>query len=313
MGFRSVVQGLRRVARSMALRIPALRGILEELQAYRHTFRFVPPGHFYSPLPSPEELRRDAPRLFRSPPTTIPGVDLNEAKQLELLAQISRFYPELRFPVEKSPAFRYFYDNPAYSYSDAICLYGMIRHVRPKRIIEVGSGHSSCVMLDTIDRHLDGDTQCTFIEPYPAKLLSLLRPEDLRRVTILEKRVQDVDLDPFLALERNDILFIDSSHVVKIGSDVNFLLGEVLPRLRPGVYVHVHDIFYPFEYPEAWIAEGRVWGEAYALRVFLIFNSSFEIVLFNTYLERFHREIFEREMPLCLRNEGGSIWLRRGG
>jgi hypothetical protein len=122
-----------------------------------------------------------------------------------------------------------------------------------------------------------------------------------------------VGLDPFLALERNDILFIDSSHVVKIGSDVNFLLGEVLPRLRPGVYVHVHDIFYPFEYPEAWIAEGRVWGEAYALKAFLTFNATFEIVLFNTYLERFHREIFEREMPLCLRNEGGSIWLRRLG
>ena len=98
------------------------------------------------------------------------------------------------------------------------------------------------------------------------ELLSLLRPEDLRRVTILEKRVQDVDLDPFLALERNDILFIDSTHVVKICSDVNFLLGEVLPRFRPGVYVHVHDIFYPFEYPEAWIAEGPRLGQAYVLR-----------------------------------------------
>jgi len=311
MGFRSVRQGLRRFARSLALRIPAVRDAFDELQMYRHTFRFAPPGHFYSPLPSRDELARDARRLFGPPSPTIPGIELNEAKQLALLEQIARYYSELPFPVVKCPAFRYFYDNLAYSYSDAIFLYGMIRHAKPKRIVEVGSGHSSCVMLDTIDLHLGSDVTCTFIEPYPAKLLSLLRPEDLGRVTILEKRVQDVGLEPFLALDRNDILFIDSSHVVKIGSDVNYLLGEILPRLRPGVYVHVHDIFYPFEYPEGWFAEGRVWGEAYALRAFLTFNEAFEIVLFNTYLERFHREIFERDMPLCLLNEGGSIWLRR--
>ena len=175
----------------MVLRVPAFRDTFEELQAYRHAFRFVPPGHFYSPLPSPEELRQDASRLFRSPPPTIPGIDLNEAKQLELLAQISRFYPELRFPVEKSPAFRYFYDNPAYSYSDAICLYGMIRHAQARSASSKWDRDiPRAVMLDTIDRHLDGDARCTFIEPYPAKLLSLLRPEDLRRVTILEKRVR---------------------------------------------------------------------------------------------------------------------------
>jgi hypothetical protein len=182
---------------------------------------------------------------------------------------------------------------------------------QPKRIVEVGSGFSSCVILDTAELFLDGKVECTFVEPYPERLLSLLRLEDRGRVQILVKRVQDVGLESFLALERNDILFIDSSHVAKIGNDVNYLLGEVLPRLRPGVYVHVHDIFYPFEYPESWIREGRSWNEAYILRAFLAFNLAFEIVLFNTFLERFHRGIFEREMPLCLRNEGGSIWLQR--
>jgi len=302
---------LRQVARSLALRIPALRETFDEVQAYRHLFRFAPPGHFYSPLPSPEELERDSPRLFGVPPPTVPGIDLNEASQLALLDEFSRYYLDLPFPVEKRHDFRYYFDNPAYSFSDAICLYGMIRHLRPKRIVEVGSGHSSCVMLDTSDLFLDGGVAHTFIEPYPEKLLSLLKPEDPRRVTILKQRVQDVGLAPFLALERNDILFIDSSHVVKIGSDVSYLLGEILPRLQVGVHIHVHDIFFPFEYPEGWIAEGRVWSEAYALRAFLAFNEAFEIVLFNTFLERFHRRLFEEAMPLCLRNEGGSIWLRR--
>jgi predicted O-methyltransferase YrrM len=306
-----MIRQLRRIARSVALRIPPVRRVVEELDGYRRTFRFVPAGHFYSPLPSPDEVTRDAGRLFGPPPEALPGIDLNEPAQLALLRDIARYYSALPFPAERSPARRYFYENGAYSYSDAIFLYGMMRHAAPKRIVEVGSGHSSCVMLDTAELFLDGQVDFTFIEPYPKRLLSLVRAADLDRVRILPQRVQDVALDPFLALERDDILFIDSSHVLKIGSDVHHLLTEVLPRLRPGVYVHVHDVFYPFEYPEEWIAEGRAWNESYALRAFLTFNSAFEIVLFNTYLERFHREIFERELPLCLKNEGGSIWLRR--
>jgi predicted O-methyltransferase YrrM len=311
MTLRSVRQRFRRIAKSLALRIPPIGKAVEELQSYRQTFRFAPPGHFYSPLPSPEEVSRDAGRLFGSPPEALPGIDLNEAAQLGLLQEIRRYYAALPFTSEKSVERRYFYENPAYSYSDAIFLYGMIRHAAPKRIVEVGSGYSSCVMLDTAELFLDGRVDFTFIEPYPGRLLSLLRPEDLGRVKILAQRVQDVALEPFLALERNDILFIDSSHVMKIGSDVHHLLTEILPRLRPGVYVHIHDVFYPFEYPEEWITGGRAWSEAYGLRAFLTFNDVFEIVLFNTYLERFHRDIFERDMPLCLTNEGGSIWLRR--
>ncbi len=311
MGIQSVRQRLRQMAKSLGLLISPFRKSLEELHAYRRVFKFVPPGHFYSPIPSLDEVKRDARRLFGPPARTIAGIDLNEAAQLALLDDIKRYYRDLSFPDKKSPGFRYFYQNLTYSFSDAIFLYGMIRHARPRRIVEVGSGSSSCVMLDTIDLHLDHQVTCTFIEPYPDRLLSLLRPQDLGRVTILQERVQDVDPEPFLALDRNDILFIDSSHSVKIGSDVTYLLGEILPRLRPGVYVHFHDIFYPFEYPEEWVADGRAWNEAYALRAFLTFNDTFEIVLFNTYLERFHREVFERDMPLCLRNEGGSIWLRR--
>jgi hypothetical protein len=99
--------------------------------------------------------------------------------------------------------------------------------------------------------------------------------------------------------------------VSKIGSDVNHLFFEVLPRLARGVYVNFHDVFHPFEYPRSWIYEGRAWSEAYLLRSFLTFNHEFEVVLFNTFLETFHEPWFREHMPLCLENPGGSIWLRR--
>ena len=153
---------------------------------------------------------------------------------------------------------RYFFENPTYSYSDAICLYGMIRHVRPRRIIEVGSGYSSCVMLDTNELFFDNRIECTFIDPYPERLQSLIRKDDHARIAIVPKRVQDVAPRRFHEQAANDILFIDSTHVAKIGSDVNHIIGNILPVLRPGVYVHFHDIFYPFEYPLEWLDEGRV-------------------------------------------------------
>ena len=272
---------------------------------------FVPPGHFYSPLPSIEDIRRNEARLFAPPPRELPGIALNEAGQLALLAEFQSYYDAQPFTPERSPGLRYFFENPAYSYSDAIFLHCMIRHVRPRRIIEVGSGYSSCVTLDTNERHFDNSIACTFIEPYPELLRSLVRPDDLPRIEILERGLQDVELSRFRALEANDILFIDSTHVAKIGSDVNYIFAQILPALQPGVYVHFHDIFYPFEYPKAWVLEGRGWTEDYMLRAFLTYNVSFEIKLFNTFLERFHREWFALHMPVCLRNEGGSIWLRR--
>ncbi len=166
-------------------------------------------------------------------------------------------------------------------------------------------------MLDTNELFFEGAIACSFVEPYPELLRSLLRDGDDSRITIVPRALQTVEVEEFERLEANDLLFIDSTHVAKIGSDVNYLFFEVLPRLAPGVYVHLHDIFYPFEYPREWVLEGRAWSEAYLLRAFLTLNRSYEIVLFNTFLEHFHRELFEDHMPLCLRNPGGSIWLRR--
>ncbi len=273
--------------------------------------RFVPPGHFYSPIPALEDIARDHARLFPSPPPrALAGIDLREADQMALLTECIPFYAEMPFAPEPTPGLRYHFENGAYSYADAIFLYLMLRHLRPRRVIEVGSGHSSCVMLDTNALFLRNSAELVFVEPYPELLQSLLQPGDAERVRILPQRLQDVPLDLFARLEANDILFIDSTHVGKIGSDVLTVFDRILPSLKPGVVVHFHDIFYPFEYPRYWLEEGRSWNEAYLLRAFLQYNSAFQIELWNHFLWVFHQPFFEQHMPRCGQNPGASIWLR---
>lgn len=151
----------------------------------------------------------------------------------------------------------------------------------------------------------------TFIEPYPDRLNTLLSDEDRRRCRIIEHRIQDVHDAPWSDLESGDVLFIDSSHVSKCGSDVNQLFFEVLPSLGPGVIVHVHDVFPHFEYPEAWYKLGRSWNEDYLLRAFLQFNNSFQILVWTPFMIESQPEFFLKKMPLCLKNSGGSIWMQR--
>lgn len=282
-----------------------------QLNAWKRHLRYAPPGHFYSPIPNLDEVRENESDIFGRVPETIAGIDLAEASQLKLLDEFRAYYAELPFPAHKIPGQRYFFENASYSYSDAISLYCMIRHAQPRRIVEIGSGHSSCATLDTNERFFAGSIKTTFVEPYPALLLSLIKPSDKETIQLLPTRLQDVDASVFQSLEANDILFVDSTHVSRINSDVNRILFEILPTLKSGVYVHFHDIFYPFEYPKEWVYEGRAWNEAYALRAFLTFNSAFRVVYFNTYLQHFHRAFFEEHMPLCLKNAGGSIWIQR--
>ena len=291
-----------------ALRNEAIRA-QAEADAFKKSHGFVPPGHFYSPIPDFEQVRCDAPRIFGQAPRRLPGIELNEQAQLDLLKQFIPYYRELPFRAEAQPGLRYYFDNPAYSWSDAILLHCMIRHLHPKRIIEVGSGYSSCMMLDTRELFFDAQIDTTFIEPYPELLLSLLKPGDREAITVIPTRLQDVDPGVFEALQARDILFIDSTHVSRIDSDVNYLLFTILPRLAPGVRVHFHDIFYPFEYPEEWVNEGRAWNEAYILKAFLQYNSRFHVELMNTYMELYHEDFFRKNLPLCLNNTGGSIWL----
>ena len=271
----------------------------------------VPPGHFYSPTADLKEVDAFANQVFDRDRRTLPAVDLREKEQLELLQKLSAYYPELPFAETKQESLRYYYGNDFFCHSDAIFLYAMIRHFRPKRIVEAGSGFSSAVMLDTNDLFFDGSIKMELIEPYPERLYSLLTPRDRTAVVVHEKKLQEMPLDFFKGLEENDILFIDSSHVTRVAGEVNYYMFEILPILKPGVLIHIHDIFNGFEYPRQWIYDGKSWSEAYLLRAFLQYNKSFEIILFNTFLEHFHEKFFQDHMPVCLMNTGGSIWLRK--
>lgn len=287
-----------------------LRNARQEQARYTAQQAF-PPGHFYSPIPDLNEVKAHAAEIFGNSRRELPGLDMNEKGQLATLASLAPYYQELPFGETAQPGLRYFYQNPAYSYTDGIFLYCLLRHLRPGRVIEVGSGYSSCVTLDANERYFQNQINCTFIEPYPELLHSLLKPGDRERIEILPLPLQRVPVDRFRALAAGDILFIDSTHVSKVHSDVNYLLFEILPVLAPGVYIHFHDVFYPFEYPAEWIYEGRAWNEDYLLRAFLLFNPVFRVELFSTFLGRFHAEFFRQNMPLCQRNFGGNLWLSK--
>jgi Methyltransferase domain len=293
---------------------------LHDLQILKHVFsereqllkgHWMPPGHFYSPIPCIRDVRAREEAIFGHIPRELPGINLNETGQWTLLEQFKPYYHDLPFTPEKKEGLRYYYENGSYSYSDGIFLHCVLRHLRPQRIIEIGCGFSSCVILDTNERYLGEKVACTFIEPHAERFLSLVTPGDEKRIHLLQKRLQEVDLRAFEQLEANDVLFVDSTHVSKVGSDVNQIVFEVLPRLQSGVWVHFHDVFYPFEYPKEWIYEGRAWNEDYLLRAFLLFNNSFEIQFFNSYLEHFHAAWFWKEMPLCMKKPGASLWLKK--
>ena len=270
-----------------------------------------PLGHFYSPLVDPAEIRKREKQIFTVPGPELPGIELRAEHQRQLFRELSGYYHELPFPVDRENSCRYWYDNSRYSYTDAIILYSFLRHLKPRRVVEVGSGFSSCVMLDTNERFFNDKMQLTFIEPFPRRLLSLVRKEEVSQLNIHASELQDVDLELFKELGAGDILFVDSTHVGKTGSDVNRFFFEIFPALQPGVLIHIHDIFYPFEYPAEWVYEGRGWNECYMLRAFLAYNDSFQIEFFSHYFYLFHRDLMEELMPLCLKNPGGNIWLRK--
>jgi hypothetical protein len=171
----------------------------------------------------------------------------------------------------------------------------------------VGAGFSSLVSAQAALRNAHTELIC--IEPYP----SVIQKEGFPGLTsLIPKKVQEVELNYFEELDTGDILFIDSSHVVKIGGDVNYLFLEVIPRLKPGVLVHVHDIFLPMEYRRDWIIdELRFWSEQYLLQAFLTFNSAYEVLLCNSYLGYRHRDEMQATFPNSPWWGGGSFWMRR--
>ncbi|MBA4186975.1 MAG: hypothetical protein C0467_03055 [Planctomycetaceae bacterium] len=287
---------------------------LAELTALRSKVaeyeKFVPPGHFYSPVPDQEEFARREPLLY-APNQSFPGIDLRDESQLKFLTSVSHLQRDLPFHGSPQPEHRYYFDNDFYSYGDAIIYSAVLRHFRPQRVIEVGSGFSSALLLDVNLLFANGQIDCTFVEPFPTRLLQLLRPVDHSRVRIHQSMLQDIDLAIFSTLREGDVLFVDSTHVAKAGSDVNLLFFQILPQLAKGVLVHIHDVFDPFEYPAAWVRQGRSWNELYLLRAFLQFNSAFEVIYFNDYMAKRHGEAVAKYLPLAMKNPGGSLWLKK--
>jgi Methyltransferase domain len=273
--------------------------------------QLVQPGHFYSPIPDLDFVESHKDAIFDRQVTAVPGIEIHAEDQLALLEQFAAFYPEVPFKPEKTAGLRYYFDNGFFMHGDAISLYSVLRHFRPHRVVEVGSGFSSAVMLDTNDLFLSKQVAFTFIEPNPERLLALMSEDDQRQHQVCVSPVQDVPLDVFRSLQAGDIMFVDSSHVAKIGSDVVHILTHVLPSLAVGVLVQFHDVFWPFEYPEAWIREGRAWNEAYILKAFLQFNSTFTILFFNSYLAVHHRSIIDQRFPLWSTYPGASLWLTK--
>lgn len=270
-----------------------------------HGFHLTP-VHFYQPIPDTRAL----PETLWKEPSGLVGVDMNEAGQLDLLQNV---FPRFRSEYETLPTdptgvpHDFHMKNGAFEGTDALVLYCMVRHLRPALVLEVGSGFSS--RLTALAARRNGNTRLVCIEPYPDDVLSAGFPG---LTSVVPKKVQDVELDFFQQLTAGDVLFIDSSHVVKTGGDVTYLFLEVLPRLAPGVVVHVHDIFLPQEFPRSWVMDLHLfWTEQYLLQAFLAFNSEFEVLFANAYMglrqTREMREVF----PTSPWWGGGSFWMRR--
>ena len=267
----------------------------------RHGFH-VTPVHFYEPIPDIQSL----PETLWSEPSELVGIDMNDSMQLDLLRNhFSKFRGEYEtIPAEPPPGQLWPFHG-----TDVLVAYCMVRHFRPRRIIEVGSGFSSLVLGQAAAKNKNSALIC--IDPFPNELIRKSNSVPALR-SLIETKVQDVDMEFFSQLESGDILFIDSSHTVKIGGDVNYLFLEILPRLKAGVIVHVHDIFFPFEYRRDWMLEEfRFWTEQYLLQAFLIFNSEFEVLMANSYLNHYHPRDLKAAFPNLRRWIGGSFWMRR--
>ena len=267
----------------------------------KHGFH-VTPVHFYEPIPDTQSL----PETLWSEPSELVGIDMNDSMQLDLLRNhFSKFRREYETLVAEPPPGQLW----PFGGTDVLVAYCMVRHFRPRRIIEVGSGFSSLVLGQAAAKNKNSALIC--IDPFPNELIRKSNSVPALR-SLIETKVQDVDMEFFSQLESGDILFIDSSHTVKIGGDVNYLFLEILPRLKAGVIVHVHDIFFPFEYRRDWMLEEfRFWTEQYLLQAFLIFNSEFEVLMANSYLNHYHPRDLKAAFPNLRRWIGGSFWMRR--
>lgn len=270
-------------------------------------------AHFHSPVPDTRALAREAnrSRIWPEQAPERPGIDWRGERQLTLLGRLAK-QTLMRIPEEPTDdPLEYFAPNPSFGYYDSWAMGAMLRHLRPARMIEIGSGWTTLLVARVNREHLRGEMDVTCIDPYPQDFLS----GGVKGVSrFLKQPVEATPLSVFEALGPGDVLFIDGTHTVKTGGDVVYLFGEVVPRLRPGVVVHVHDIFLPRDYPERWVLSGWGWNEQYLLQAFLAFNPEFEIVLGMAWLAVNHPEAVTEAAPVPTQSRPrfeASLWFRR--
>ena len=274
----------------------------------------VTPVHFYSPIPDIRELDR-VPDFWKHSSDMV-GVHMNPEGQRQFMREtLAQFVAECQFPTEATATpHEYFIRNSYFGYISATAMHCIVRHSHPRRILDVGAGFTTRVLAHAalMNATMGSPAELIAIDPYPAPLLQQGFPGLTR---VIQKGIQEVDLDFLTELQVNDILSIDTSHVVRTGGDVPFLYLEVLPRLKPGVLVHIHDIFLPFEYPREWMRGRRFWNEQSLLQGFLCFNSAFEPLWGQKYAESVLREeyhrLFQGKTAYDDNFDSNSFWMRR--
>lgn len=290
-----------RLSRFIGLyRLPVTRKVLYKFGVFPLT------DNYYEPLFRFDKLLLDGkPREL--------AIDWNDTEQKELFYRFN-FRQELSaIPENESEGLNYYYNNGSYSGIDAEFLYCLIRTIKPKRIIEIGSGFSTRMMQLAIRKNqmeaASSDTHVSCIEPYEMPWL------EQTGVEVVRKKVEEVPLSFFSSLVANDILFIDSSHIIRPQGDVLYEFFRILPMLKPGVLIHIHDIFSPFEYPESWFKkEYRMWNEQYLLEAFLMYNKQFKIIGALSYFGNKFPELIGERFPYSYKKgwqRGSAIWIRK--
>ncbi|MDB6023342.1 MAG: hypothetical protein JWQ04_3199 [Pedosphaera sp.] len=240
----------------------------------------------------------------------IPGFPEDLSAFFPLIAQLKPFAAELHsLPRTKSENATFWFDNGGYGDFDAITLYAMVRHLKPKRIIEIGSGFSSrLITFAALKNAAEGfKPECMFIEPFPSPALLSFQLSG----PLVVKKAQEIPLSEFSNLQSGDILFIDSSHVMKAQSDLCYIFQQILPRVSKGGYLHFHDIFTPYDYPAEWILKHkRSWNEQYVIETLLANGSNFQTILPVHGLWRDHLDKLKELLPsghIC----SVALWLRK--
>ncbi len=263
--------------------------------------------HYYEPMINPGKYLKDSLKKNRK----LPGISFDTDQEQLLLLSAFKYNSEL-IAIANDPAadFKYNYSNVNYGPGDAEYLYSIVRHYKPRKIVEIGSGNSTLMARNAVvyNQKEDAGYQCKHvcIEPYEMQWLEKLG------IDIVRMKVEDVDLSVFADLGENDILFIDSSHMIRPQGDVLFEYLQLLPMLKPGVIIHIHDIFTPNEYPDEWLKKHFLWNEQYLLEAFLCYNERFKIIGATNYLFHKYNKEFLDKFPVLAKGtyeEPSSFWM----